>query len=289
MTVSTISQEDIASDFGKRHNSRYDKDHDNDHTLSDLHEREHSYRSAIGITELNNPEDNTTTRRNVPQVKRRSSSPSYVERSEPSKGFNYNPNDSNDNDNNNNNNDSNGQTRRSNSFDDKNQSSSDYNNTNDNSNGHHWDQEGERPNMYSRSTRSSAENQKASYGDKHNVRNEHPDDQDSRRTQEENDVEKNSPSRSIDEEMHEDMISDEDDQLEEDEYDENEGSAGSRDDGTNAKNEDGSDATALTEGGIRKPVKVRSMFVDKLYRRVNFEPQEPGNTTLAVLSSSFPA
>ncbi|KAF9346473.1 hypothetical protein BGX26_002010 [Mortierella sp. AD094] len=257
MTVSTISQEDIASDFGKRHNTRYDKDHDNDRTLSDLHEREHSYRSAIGITELNT-EDNTMTRRNVPQAKRRSSSPSYIERSEPSKVFDYDPDDSNDNDNNDSN--SNGLKRRSNSFDDKHQSSSDYNN------GRHWDQEGERPSMYPRSTRSSIENQKAH--DKHNVRKERHGDQDSHRTQEENDGEKNSPSRSIDEEMHDDMMSDDDDQLEDDEYDENEESPGSRDDGSNAKNDDGSDSTALSAGGVRKPVKVRSMFVDKLYRMV---------------------
>ncbi|KAF9107621.1 hypothetical protein BGX27_008681 [Mortierella sp. AM989] len=248
--LSTISQDDIASDFGKRH-TRCDKDYDNDRTISDIRDREHSYRSTIGVTELN-AENDVTTGRNASQVGRRSSSPSYIERSEPPKSFGYNHD---------NNNDGKDQKRRSTSIDDKHQHSSDYN-------GHHWDQRQaqERPTMYHRSTRSSIESQKAQHDKQRHS------DQDSQRLQDEDNSEKNSPSRSTshpdeDREMHDDLMSEDDDQLEDDEYDENDGSSGSRD-GVNSKNEDGSESVALTGGDVRKPVKVRSMFVDKLYRMV---------------------
>ncbi|KAF9435515.1 hypothetical protein BGZ76_006143 [Entomortierella beljakovae] len=187
MTVSTIPQEDIASDFGKRR-PHCDKDYDNESNNNP---------GNINGSEVKNPRDNNS--------------------------------------------------------DDKNLHSSEYND-------HHWEHSraSERSTMTLRSSRSSIDN--GSYER----------DQNSRRIQNENDGEKNSPSRSTSQpddegEMHEDMLSD-DDQLEDDEYDE--GSPSSREGGNNAKNEDGSELRIITMAGERKPVKVRSMFVDKLYKMV---------------------
>ncbi|KAF9203670.1 hypothetical protein BGZ49_006162 [Haplosporangium sp. Z 27] len=255
MTVSTISQEDITPDFSKRH-TRFDKDHDNDRTLS-KHEHEHSYRSTIGAAEQN-AEDDAMTRKNLSQTRAQSSSPSYAEHSELPKVFEYDANDTKDNDKL----DSNNRARRSNSIDDKHQPTPDYNGRRP------WDQErsSERTNRYNRSTRSSLESYKAY--EKDDVHTDSHNDQDSQMVQDEANEEKDNVSNPGDDgEMNDDMISEDEDQLEDDEYDENGGSPGSRDDGTNSKNEDESDSTALS-GGVRKPVKVRSMFVDKLYRMV---------------------
>lgn len=60
-----------------------------------------------------------------------------------------------------------------------------------------------------------------------------------------------------------DMMSD-DDQLDDDESEENDDGPGNKEEGTIAINQDGFQSVHFSAGG--KPVKVRSMFVDKLFR-----------------------
>jgi len=55
-----------------------------------------------------------------------------------------------------------------------------------------------------------------------------------------------------------------DDQIDDDESEENDDNPGNKDEGTIAINQDGFQSVHFSAGG--KPVKVRSMFVDKLFR-----------------------
>ncbi|KAI1319539.1 hypothetical protein EDD11_003809 [Mortierella claussenii] len=127
--------------------------------------------------------------------------------------------------------------------------------------GHSWDQENrqERPGMYTRSARSAIENYEGHFQHEQEMQGQSRDDKGSP---------PGSDSQPGDEGEIRDELMSEDDNLEDDESEENEDGSGSRDGGTSAKNEDGSDAATSSTTGERKPVKVRSMFVDKLFRMV---------------------
>ncbi|KAF8941506.1 hypothetical protein BGZ58_007873 [Dissophora ornata] len=252
MTVSTVSHDDAVLDHAKRH-LRRDQDYsDNDRSLSDTHEQ-CSYRPSSDNTDHNAAAQQITHRR--------SNSPSRLDQRHPAaspKALNDSSNGSRDVD---------GiQRRRSNSFEDSHRQSA-YENT-------RWSQENgaERPDTYPRSARTSNEHYETQHR-RDADEGQMDDDEDVQRLQIERVGERRSPSegnsQDDDEDMQDDLMYD-DDNMEDDDSEENEDGSSSRndDEGNPSKKVTGADLADSTVDGVIKPIKVRSMFVDKLYRMV---------------------
>lgn len=261
--MSTVSHDDAVLGHAKRH-LRRDQDYsDNDHSFSDTREQR-SYRPSSDNTDDNAEVDGISRRRAAAAQQvthRRSNSPSRLDQQHSGtspKAFNNNNNSGNDVDS--------SRTRRSDSFEDSHRQSAYGNN--------HWAQENasERSNTYPRSARSSDENYEAKH--RHDANEGRMDeDEDAQRLQSERVGERRSPSGSNSQEgddvdMQDDMMYD-DDNMEDDDSEENEDGSGSRDDDESdpTKKVVGADLDdSLAMDGAVKPIKVRSMFVDKLYR-----------------------
>jgi hypothetical protein len=250
MTVSTISQYDSSSSSAlpKRH-LHFDQDYDNDRALSDIHEQ-HPIPSSVtskahGVDSDTVPgsKGNMEQQQQQQQGYRRSDSPNLID-----KPFGYSTTASNNNDNNDTDN-----TQR-------------FRSSSPSANSYQWsrDHGAEKSNRYHSAGRSTHEHFDTRF--RCDDQEGHAMDEDSNTKSEPNGDKCGSPRSTSQPGDEADLQGDmsDDDQIDDDESEENDDNPGNKDEGTIAINQDGFQSVHFSAGG--KPVKVRSMFVDKLFR-----------------------
>jgi hypothetical protein len=252
MTVSSsISQYDSSSSSAlpKRHHLHFNQDYDNDRALSDIHEQQHPIPSPVtskahGIDSDTVPGPKGNMEQQQQQGYRRSDSPNLID-----KPFGYST------------------TAASNTNDNDTDNNQRFRSTSPSANSYQWsrDHGAEMSNRYHSAGRSTHEHFDTRF--RRDDQEGHAMDEDSNTKSEPNGDKCGSPRSTSqpgdDADLQGDMMSD-DDQIDDDESEENDDNPGNKDEGTIAINQDGFQSVHFSAGG--KPVKVRSMFVDKLFR-----------------------